>query len=561
MCTTFRFTKVNSSKCNTPQKFTGILADDKALHCSNNNSNSNNKNNSLNVYRRNLSRDLFPEETDLIKKNSLDGEIDDSFSEIVDDHSRKNLTSSNMVPNTTSNSQKSFFHLERRFSNNNSDNLIHSSPIHNRNYSSLMSMTSTPINNKSKNSSRNSSSFEQKSMSNKKPNDKSSNSSKKSCSNSSFTLSDFVLNTSSSHKTKRKSASNSTTGMPAVANNQLESLPNNKSKTSLLDSNFPELSPSSTVANISKKDKTLANSQNMPAAKTIKRVVPITLSKTVSNHNDFISSSFKSENNLLEFNCEEEKSIAFGNHHKIELDRKFRMNKNDDIIKCFEDEQLDNNSVRGLYATLKENIPPSNRAKTELKININKITNRKILNAFTEIYSTIIDMNLTTNILSEISYLINLLNLEVFDATTSADFRNNSISETEAVIVADALHVNDCNGFGDEMPIILRNINNCIYFALETLNKQKYLLALLDTTTLKVLIDNERLMTLNVNLQNYLKSILSHKLSLDSVTNDVSFSLGSALFQQENDSKSNFPTDREFAAFKKQRDMFYTILR
>lgn len=551
MCTTFRFTKVNSSKCNTPQKFTGILADDKALQCSNNNSN--NKNNSLNVYRRNLSRDLFPEETDLIKKNSLDEETDDSFREILDDNSRKNT-----VPNSTSNSQKSFFHLERRFSNNNSDNLIHSSPIPNRNYSSLMSMTSTPINNKSKNSSRNSSSSEQKPVSNKKTNDKSSNSSKKSCSNSSFTLSDFVLNTSSSHKTKRKSTSNSNSGVATVANNQLESLPNNKSKTSFLDSNFPELSPSPTVVNISKKDKTFANSQNMPAVKTIKRVVPITLSKTVSSHNDFISSSFKSENNLLEFNCEEEKSIAFGNYHKIELDRKFRMNKNDDIIKCFEEEQLDNNSVRGLYATLKENIPPSIRAKTELKININKITNRKILNAFTEIYSTIIDLNLTTNILTEISYLINLLNLEVFDATT--DFRNNSISETEA-IVADTLHVNDCNGFGDEMPIILRNINNCIYFALETLNKQKYLLALLDTTTLKVLIDNERLMTLNVNLQNYLKSILSHKLSLDSVTNDLSFSLGSAFFQQENDSKLNFPTDREFAAFKKQRDMFYTILR
>jgi codanin-1 len=32
-------------------------------------------------------------------------------------------------------------------------------------------------------------------------------------------------------------------------------------------------------------------------------------------------------------------------------------------------------------------------------------------------------------------------------------------------------------------------------------------------------------------------------------------------YQQETDNRDNFPSDREFGAFKKQRDMFYAILR
>jgi codanin-1 len=136
----------------------------------------------------------------------------------------------------------------------------------------------------------------------------------------------------------------------------------------------------------------------------------------------------------------------------------------------------------------------------------------------------------------------------------------------------DPFLINDILPSSSDYMTVLKNLNNCVYFALHALARQKCLLASLDNTTIKVLIDNERLSNLSRNLHGFLREIHSHKIQLDSGDNGTLFeassnfggnnnSLNNVFYQQENDTKENFPSEREFGAFKKQRDAFYIILR
>ena len=112
---------------------------------------------------------------------------------------------------------------------------------------------------------------------------------------------------------------------------------------------------------------------------------------------------------------------------------------------------------------------------------------------------------------------------------------------------------------------ILKNLNSCIFFATKTLNFQKHVLVLLDVTTIRVLIDNERIQTCNNHLYEFLKQIHQHKTQLDASLMLTNKSIGSScnnvFYQQDIDNRDNFPSDKEFLAFKKQRDTFYSILR
>jgi codanin-1 len=121
---------------------------------------------------------------------------------------------------------------------------------------------------------------------------------------------------------------------------------------------------------------------------------------------------------------------------------------------------------------------------------------------------------------------------------------------------------------------LLKNVQNCIYWAGKTLGYQRAVLAQLDSTTLKVLIENERIRILNPKLFESLRQIHQAKSQLDASmvrSNALRFnkyqqldgndSISSVFFQQDVDNRDNFPTDQQFGAFKKQRDIFYSIFR
>jgi len=276
------------------------------------------------------------------------------------------------------------------------------------------------------------------------------------------------------------------------------------------------------------------------AAKPKKRVVPITVSrKTTPGTPAFVSSSFQSDNNLLNV------TPLDGDGSDLN-ERAMLRDCRAAITKDFSEQQT---PQKNLHALIKENLPASvaqspRRASSTATFNYDdtKVERKDELAVMARLYSFLLDMNLTANILTELSYLISLLNVDR-DACSEQQVQPLSTSH------------------------LLRSLNNCIFFVVQTLNRQKHVIALLDVTTIRVLIDNERVQQLTLELYEHLKLIHQRKAQLDlTVTasqriGGTSSSSGVVLYQQDTDNRDNFPTNREFGAFKTQRDLFYGILR
>lgn len=397
--------------------------------------------------------------------------------------------------------------------------------------------------------------------------------------------------------------------------------PPNLSDSSLVlsDQEFPSLGLR-TKANHSR---TTPNDQHNasatpPTAITIlkpkKRVAPITVA-THSNRNVFGSPAFRSDNNLL--------NISSADDDGTIMSRKLLKTHIDEISRDFENEPLPERGIHSiLHGTHKLS---SGQTTTDIRIDLTKVERRNVLEKLICIHSAIIDLNLTTNFLTEIAYLLNLLNVDVtvmavfnqcdelpLSTAATVDFSGhlneaiephliNRPSDTVSMVTGPIAGAAARTELLLPVDIMRNNINNCVYFSLGVLNKQKHILALLDITTIKVLLDNERLLEFNEYIREFLLKTYSHKLKLESLkrTHDISFkpslyggaggmgggvgggavgnnmaridggeggggSIGNNInvfYQQENDTKDNFPSMKEFMAFRKQRDCFCNILR
>lgn len=280
-----------------------------------------------------------------------------------------------------------------------------------------------------------------------------------------------------------------------------------------------------------------------------KRVMPITVSRKPTS-SSFISSSFQSENNLLAVTALEVDESVFD----VAPEREMLRERRDEITKDFGSEKK---PIRNLHALLRENLQsspvsmgeqPAHKSTATSAYDETKVERRDMVMAMAKLYSFIIDMNHVPNILSEFSYLVNLLNTE-----------HNPYEQEQQKLLSN-----------DVASHLLKNFHNCIFFATCVLNHQKQTLAMLDCTTIRVLCDYERIQRLTTSLYEYLRSVMQKKMQMDSLaaSKGIGGGRGNAnsinkvvFYQQETDNRDNFPSDREFGAFKKQRDIFYGILR
>lgn len=291
-----------------------------------------------------------------------------------------------------------------------------------------------------------------------------------------------------------------------------------------------------------------------PKSKPTRRVVPTLIS---SSRSDFASPAFQLENNLLAVTHEEE---ADNTRQELKMQK-------DELRKVFQDEPSAPTCLRALIherlGATKTNVP----AKAAPPIDLDKITNRTALDKFVAIYSIILDLNLVTNILTELAYLVNLINVDADEYHERYPHMMTTGIEAMANNATDGQNEID-TGTGNESSttLLLRNINNCVYFGLGVLKLQKHVLRLLDTSSIKVLLDNERLTTLDATIKDDLMTVYAHKMQLESSLHghDSAFKVHNSsmkvFYQQEQDTQINFPSSREFATFKKQRDTFYSIL-
>ncbi|KAM9356166.1 codanin-1 [Pholidichthys leucotaenia] len=173
---------------------------------------------------------------------------------------------------------------------------------------------------------------------------------------------------------------------------------------------------------------------------------------------------------------------------------------------------------------------------------LSKVTLSLELDMLVELYCICISENLVPNVFLELFFVMQLL--------TSW---SNTPDDSHGSLYA----ANSDTGILERC--YLRQIHNCVYFAVKVLENQSHLVAHLDKCTLRLLAENERIAAFSPDLRDRLTQALDRSMARVSPT--VSTFIHSVPFQPDTDNRSNFGSDKAFHIFKKQRDIFYEVLR
>ncbi|XP_063105626.1 codanin-1 isoform X1 [Cavia porcellus] len=167
-----------------------------------------------------------------------------------------------------------------------------------------------------------------------------------------------------------------------------------------------------------------------------------------------------------------------------------------------------------------------------------RVSSRKRLEVVALVYSSCIAENLVPNLFLELFFVLQLLTVRRMVAAKDSDLEPSQ----------DSL----------ESPLF-QSIHDCVFFAVQVLEHQFQVLSYLDKGTLKLLAENERLMCFSPALQGRLRA--AYEGSVAKVSPTMTPSAQAVSFQPETDNRANFSSDRAFHTFKKQRDVFYEVLR
>ncbi|KAM9201714.1 codanin-1 isoform 1-T1 [Dugong dugon] len=157
------------------------------------------------------------------------------------------------------------------------------------------------------------------------------------------------------------------------------------------------------------------------------------------------------------------------------------------------------------------------------------------------VYSSCIAENLVPNLFLELYFVLQLLTARRMVAAKDDDLEPSPGA-------LDPL----------ESPLF-HSVHDCVFFAVEVLEHQFQVLCYLDKGTLKLLAENERLLCFSPALQGRLRA--AYEGSAAKVSLAMPPSAQAVSFQPETDNRANFSSDRAFHTFKKQRDVFYEVLR
>ncbi|NXR37822.1 CDAN1 protein, partial [Zosterops hypoxanthus] len=170
-----------------------------------------------------------------------------------------------------------------------------------------------------------------------------------------------------------------------------------------------------------------------------------------------------------------------------------------------------------------------------------KVSCKKQLECLAQLYSSCIAENLVPNIFLELFFVLQLLTSK--GTSTAED--GDSDPEISERIVSGRQH--------------FESVHNCVYFAVRVLDYQYEIISHLEKGMLKLLAENERIASFSPTLHKRLRQ--AYENSTAKVSLLLPCSVQSVSFQPETDNRSNFPSDRAFHIFKKQRDIFYELLR
>ncbi|XP_066133036.1 codanin-1 isoform X3 [Saccopteryx bilineata] len=170
-----------------------------------------------------------------------------------------------------------------------------------------------------------------------------------------------------------------------------------------------------------------------------------------------------------------------------------------------------------------------------------KVSSRQRLELVALVYSSCIAENLVPNLFLELFFVLQLLTARRMVAA-----KDNDLEPSSGAL--DSL----------ESPLF-QTVHDCVFFAVQVLEHQFQVLSYLDKGTLKLLAENERLLCFSPALQGRLRA--AYEGSVAKVSLAMPPSVQAVSFQPETDNRTNFSSDRAFHTFKKQRDVFYEVLR
>ncbi|XP_055990242.1 codanin-1 isoform X2 [Sorex fumeus] len=170
-----------------------------------------------------------------------------------------------------------------------------------------------------------------------------------------------------------------------------------------------------------------------------------------------------------------------------------------------------------------------------------RVSSRQRLQLVALVYSKCITENLVPNLFLELFFILQLLTARRMVGTKDSE-PEPSLGASESL----------------ESPLF-QNVHDCVFFAVQVLEHQFQVLSYLDKGTLKLLAENERLLCFSPALQGRLRA--AYEGSVAKVSLAVPPSAQAVSFQPETDNRANFSSDRAFHTFKKQRDVFYEVLR
>ncbi|CAN0246597.1 unnamed protein product [Lampetra fluviatilis] len=171
-----------------------------------------------------------------------------------------------------------------------------------------------------------------------------------------------------------------------------------------------------------------------------------------------------------------------------------------------------------------------------------RVSHQHQLDVFAELYSVCLRRNLVPNVLLEVYFTLQLLTVPCGTADVA--------KEEALVVVVD----ND-----RPEPTYFQSVHNCVYFAVKVLEKLMGLLGCLDRSTLRSLLEHERVATFSPSLLEQLRA--AYGVSTARVITTPTSTILSVPFQPKTDNRANFPSNRSFQNFKKQRDVFYALIR
>ncbi|XP_066044222.1 codanin-1 [Chamaea fasciata] len=172
-----------------------------------------------------------------------------------------------------------------------------------------------------------------------------------------------------------------------------------------------------------------------------------------------------------------------------------------------------------------------------------KVSCKKQLECLAQLYSSCIAENLVPNIFLELFFVLQLLTSKGTSTAEDGD-SDPEISERNR----------DVSGRQH-----FESVHNCVYFAVQVLDYQYEIISHLEKGMLKLLAESERIALFSPTLHKRLRQ--AYESSTAKVSLLLPCSVQSVSFQPETDNRSNFPSDRAFHIFKKQRDIFYELLR